>query len=92
MSLRATDPVFGSANKSSRTTVERSGCVAVKLRSARAHASACSCQLFRATLKHRALCRYWNGATVITSTETIVALIWGERRAEPWLIQLRQKG
>jgi hypothetical protein len=24
---------------------------------------------------HRALCRYWNGATVITSTETIVALI-----------------
>jgi len=33
------------------TTVERSSFVAVKLRNARAHASVCSCQLFRATLK-----------------------------------------
>jgi hypothetical protein len=51
MSLRARTPVLGSADKSSRTTVERSGCVAVKLRSARAQASAFSCQIFRATLK-----------------------------------------
>jgi hypothetical protein len=40
---------------------------------------------------HCALCRHWNGATVKISTETIVALIKGERRAEPWLIQLQQK-